>query len=449
MGSVWEAENTRLRSRVAVKFLAETFVGNDSLMARFAREATTAAAIRSPHVVQIHDHGTTETGRPYIVMELLEGESLAARIIRTGGLEPSDCERMVQHVCRALDKAHAAGLVHRDVKPENIFACDNDGEVLYKVLDFGVAKPREEAMSMSMTSTGMAIGTPYYMSPEQIVRAKDVDHRSDVWALGIVTYEALTGRRPFEADSIGGLAITIDRGQFDPATSVRTLPPGVDLFFKKAFAREIGERHQTAKDFANAFAQALRNDSRARIMSLVDDSLVTAPPGPRDTGRESFAETAKMSAEELERLGVNLTGPLPPPRKSQATPHATSVTAPGAPAPKATKRRSPAMAIAATVLLLAGVAAVVAVFLMGKDDRAPAAAAATASSVPSAAAPPATSSAPAAATSAPPAATTVPAAATSQAPSAPSGEPAPPGKPGGAKPGKPGKPGGKKDEYGF
>src|SRR5262249_36668765 len=149
-----------------------------------------------PHVVQILDHGVTTEGLPYIVMELLEGEELAQRIERLGRLTVRDTAIIVGQGSRALSKAHSLGIVHRDIEPENVFLTEIEGEVHVKVLDFGIAKKADASLG-PLTSTGSSMGTPHFMSPEQIVSAKGVDGRSDLWSLGVVAYQCLTGALPF------------------------------------------------------------------------------------------------------------------------------------------------------------------------------------------------------------------------------------------------------------
>ena len=199
MGSVWIAEHVFLRTRVAVKFIAERLVSADpEAVARFHREASCAAQIKSPHVVQTFDQGLMTDGTPYIVMELLEGESLRQRLERSGPLTLRQTALVVAHVAKALHKAHKHRIVHRDIKPENIFlSLVDEGERLVKVLDFGTAKQTHVLEDKKLTIPGVLIGTPEYMSREQVMQAEEVDYRADLWALSVAAYEALTGQVPF------------------------------------------------------------------------------------------------------------------------------------------------------------------------------------------------------------------------------------------------------------
>jgi serine/threonine protein kinase len=191
----------RLAAPVAVKLIDPEIAKDAGAKERFMREAHAAAALRSPHVVQIIDYAV-EDDLPFIVMELLEGENLAQRLKRAGKLSPLETARLLSHVARAVGKAHEVGIVHRDLKPENVFIVHNEDEEVAKVLDFGVAKVESGGFvaSGARTRTGSLLGTPYYMSPEQVQGNKEVDHRSDLWALGVIAFEALTGRKPFQSD---------------------------------------------------------------------------------------------------------------------------------------------------------------------------------------------------------------------------------------------------------
>src|SRR5689334_1263943 len=194
MGSVWKAEHLSLNAAVALKLIEGPAHPDASATERFLREARLAAALRSPHVVQILDHGIDGV-TPYIAMELLEGESLAERLERVGCLSPAETARVIQHLARAMTRAHEAGIIHRDLKPENVFIVRNDDEELFKVFDFGIAKV--EAPTGNATRTGSLLGTPSYMSPEQAEGASNLDQRTDIWALGVIAYRCLLGKLPF------------------------------------------------------------------------------------------------------------------------------------------------------------------------------------------------------------------------------------------------------------
>jgi serine/threonine-protein kinase len=251
MGSVWLAQHLTLRSPVAIKLIDPGIAANPEALSRFLREAQSAAALRSPHVVQILDHGV-DNGVPFIVMELLEGESLAARIERQHRLSPPETALILTQVCRAISRAHEAGVIHRDLKPDNIFLVRNDEEEVAKVLDFGVAKASSHGLgaASSATRTGSVLGTPYYMSPEQAEGMKNIDGRSDLWSLGVIAWECLLGNRPFEAETLGGLLLAICARDMPVPSTVGVVPAGFDAWFARACSRNVEARFSSAKELA-------------------------------------------------------------------------------------------------------------------------------------------------------------------------------------------------------
>src|SRR5262245_6632234 len=211
MAAVYEAENVDIGKRVAVKVLAAELTTSTIVVERFLREARAAAAISSPFICDVYDSGKLEDGRPFLVLELLEGKSLYERMTRVRQIDVPSTVRMISQVARGLTKAHAAGIVHRDLKPENIFLTkDEEGNLLAKILDFGLAKfylpMASETGQARLTREGAVFGTPAYMSPEQVKGQGQVDHRADLWALGCITYECLTGRTVWQTDQ--GVAMT-------------------------------------------------------------------------------------------------------------------------------------------------------------------------------------------------------------------------------------------------
>ncbi len=269
MGAVWVADHLTLHTRVAVKFMSQQLAMDGAANARFSREAAAAAQIKSPHVVQSYDHGVTAEGTSFIVMELLEGEDLGERIKGQGPLAMRDTGEILAQCCKALARAHALGIVHRDIKPDNIFLLSTEEDLFVKILDFGIAKISDPAAGFQMTSTGAMMGTPYYMSPEQFVNSKAVDGRADLWSLAVVVYHCLTGRVPFDGDTFPALCIAVDKGEFPPATQVMpALPPQLDAWFAKALSRNPVDRFASARDLAESF-HALLGDPFAARMSMV------------------------------------------------------------------------------------------------------------------------------------------------------------------------------------
>jgi serine/threonine-protein kinase len=318
MGSVWYAEHLTLHSPVAIKLIDLAIVANPEALARFLREAQSAAKLRSPHVVQILDHGV-DNGTPYIAMELLEGESLADRLARVGKLSPADTARIMTHVARAVARAHEAGIVHRDLKPDNIFIVQNDDEEIAKVLDFGIAKATSsvhEAVSSS-TRTGAVLGTPYYMSPEQAEGAKTLDHRSDIWALGVIAFECLLGRRPFDAETLAGLLLAICTREIPVPSQLGLVPAGFDGWFQRACARDVEQRFSSAKEAVaelkrlctGAAAEPPVSDGARVFGGAMPDSVVApavSAAGRSASGLSSTNQGATLPAARKSRAGVVL-----------------------------------------------------------------------------------------------------------------------------------------------
>lgn len=315
MGAVWLADHRGLSTRVVVKFMRDDL--DATARARFKREAEAAAQVKSPHVVQTFDCGVTSGGLPFIVMEHLEGHDLAREIAEHGPLEPARVVEILVQVSKALTKAHAANLLHRDIKPDNIFLCaQEDGDELFvKLLDFGIAKTRLGDAAASLmdgaTKTGQVIGTPYYMSPEQMTAQKEIDHRSDLWSLGVVAFEALTGKRPFDGPSFGALAVRIATGETPLLSAIDpSLPLGADAWFAKACARDPEHRFGSARELADAFRFAFgASTSQPPLISRgIQTSTATKD---ESTFRPSFflASTAPGSVSNIQ-AGEG-SGPLP------------------------------------------------------------------------------------------------------------------------------------------
>jgi serine/threonine-protein kinase len=257
MGAVWVAEHLGLDAQVAVKFMSPAAAGDPTLLARFAREAQAIARIRSPHVVQIVEHGLAPDGAPYIAMELVAGASLQRCLDERGRLDLPEVNAIVAQACAGLGAAHRSGVVHRDIKPANIVLAEVSGATVVKLVDFGVAKDQPDPSEMTRSADKM--GTPYYMSPEQLRSAKHVDGRADLWSLGVVAYYALTGALPFNARSFGDLVLTIHRGLFTRPTSLRPdLPPELDDWFSRILSRDPAQRFASAEEAAAAFDRAAR-----------------------------------------------------------------------------------------------------------------------------------------------------------------------------------------------
>ena len=251
--SVWVADHLALSTTVAVKLIDPELAKRESARERFRREATAAAQLRSAHVVQILDHGI-EGDQPFIVMELLDGEDLFERLTHRTRISLRETSKVVTQVARALTRAHAAGIVHRDLKPENIFLVPNDDDEVVKVLDFGVAKFKDPGKAaMQRTGLGTLIGTPHYMSPEQVKGISEIDYRADLWALGVIAFQCVTGELPFDSEGVGDLLIKISIGDIPvPSKVFPSLPANFDAWFLRACDRDPAKRFQSAREMAVA-----------------------------------------------------------------------------------------------------------------------------------------------------------------------------------------------------
>lgn len=258
MGSVWLANHLTLHVRCAVKFMSGDSQSDPSFRSRFEFEARAIAQLQSPHVVRILDYAVV-ADVPFIAMEYLQGEDLSARLKRVGRLDPASTYRVISQVARGLGKAHLAQLVHRDIKPENVFlAREDDEQELVKLLDFGVAKSSAFALQGTGTQAGLLIGTPAYMSPEQVRGTREIDHRSDLWSLAVIAYQCLTGRLPFESQALGDLFAQI---MYEPMPVPTEIAPWLtaefDAWWARAASRKVDDRFSSARELAVALGQAL------------------------------------------------------------------------------------------------------------------------------------------------------------------------------------------------
>lgn len=264
MGSIWIAHDRQLEIEVTVKFMAPALVESVEMRTRFEREAKVAARLRSQHVVQVLGYGV-EDGMPFIAMELLTGESLADRLTREGRLSLPTVARLLIQIGRALRTAHEAGLVHRDLKPGNIFLALKDEEEVVKILDFGIAKAVERfGDTRAVTGTGMMLGSAHYMSPEQIRSSRAVDHRSDLWSLGVILYRLLTGNLPFPGTTVGDVLVRVCTDTCQPPSwVVPDLPSLLDDFFGRALTHDMDQRFQSAQEMVEAFSAMAMSSPRA------------------------------------------------------------------------------------------------------------------------------------------------------------------------------------------
>ena len=324
MAAVYEAVHISLNKRIAIKVLAAELAASTVVIERFFREARAAASVKSPHIVDIYDSGRLDDGRPFIAMELLEGESLYDRMARIRIIDIPTTVRVIQHCAKGLMKAHAAGIVHRDLKPENIFLThDENGEELCKILDFGLAKfyapVNADEKTARLTREGAVFGTPAYMSPEQVKGQGNVDHRADLWALGCMAYECLIGRPVWNTDqgvamtfaAIAAAAVPI------PSKQRPDLPPAFDEWFKKALERDPNNRFQTAKELADALAKSFGGDKNVSAVNLSGENNARAAVAAMAEQLQSESFASRTSRRWGRRSVARATGPSPPRRRGR------------------------------------------------------------------------------------------------------------------------------------
>ena len=282
MGVVVAAHHVHLDQRVALKFLLPEALNNPEAVARFAREGRAAVKIKSEHIARVIDVGVLENGAPYIVMEYLEGGDLAAWLRQRGPLPMEQAVEFILQACEALADAHGLGIVHRDLKPANLFCVRrSDGLLSIKVLDFGISKVTGSAATgsdMGMTKTSVMMGSPLYMSPEQMRSSRDVDARTDIWALGIILFELLVGHPPFYADSIPELYVKVLTTSAGSILQKRPdLPAGLDSAIARCLGKSPADRYLNVAELANALAEFAPKRARATIERI---SRVIQNAGP-------------------------------------------------------------------------------------------------------------------------------------------------------------------------
>jgi serine/threonine protein kinase len=298
MGSVWVARHRELDVDVTVKFMDPSLFASADARARFEHEARSAARLDSQHVVQVLDYGI-EGDTPYMVMELLKGETLATRLGREGRLPLRVAARLVVQIGKALRTAHEAGLVHRDLKPGNVFLAIKDEDEVAKVLDFGIAKTLMLGKPATGTGSGTVLGSAHYMSPEQVRSSSTVDHRSDLWSLGVILYRTLVGRLPFPGKEFGDVLVRVCHDPVPlPSSIAPDLPARLDGFFARALARDSGQRFQTARELCEAFCSIAMDEAAVPSSHASDkrtvrmDLLSVPPPAKEAPTRNPLPETS-------------------------------------------------------------------------------------------------------------------------------------------------------------
>ena len=359
MGAVYEAKHALIGKRVAVKVLLEKFHAQSDFVARLLQEARLASSIGHQNIVDVTDFGTTDDGRSFVVMEFLDGESLADLERREAPLPIERSLRIARQAASALGAAHAKGIFHRDVKPENLYLVRRADADFVKVVDFGISKAvkpggDDGAEAYRLTHTGLLLGTPLYMSPEQARGDEDLDHRADIWALGVLLYECLTGEVPFRANNY--LQIISQVLTHEPLSPSRLrpelgIPDAVDAVVMRAMEKDRARRYQTMAELEGDLERLLAGDQNVGMRP----AAVGAAPAVRAAAPKrwplvllAMAVLAVGVTAALRRPGVAIApGPTPPPVSAAPSPRAVPADSPGgapvravaSPAPPAHKVR--------------------------------------------------------------------------------------------------------------
>jgi serine/threonine-protein kinase len=377
MGVVFEATHVTMDQRVAIKVLQPLVAQIAGVVSRFEREARAAGRLRGPHVARVTDVDVSPDALPYMVMELLQGHDDGVELEQRGPLPVVEAVEIVRQACLGITEAHVAGIIHRDLKPANLFLCEEEGQRVVKLLDFGISKLADEASKL--TSTELQVGTLFYMSPEQVRSAKDVDTRTDIWALGVIMHELLAGDPPF-VGSAPAVAAAIVTDEAPPLSELRSdVPEALAAIVRKAMSKRPSDRYDDVPAFAAAIApygappgptSSARFLANARAAS--SSSLASSP-------RRAPAGTAALEHAETE-IGMA----APPPASSPAlgasasaigvSSPAIGVSSPGSVARSASRGRRgmPWLALGGAALVVLGGLAALA-FAGSSPSKAPAA----------------------------------------------------------------------------
>ncbi len=362
MGLVIQAHNLGTNEKVAIKMLRDDVQIDGDHVARFLREAKAAVKLKSEHVARIRDVGTLEDDRPYMVMELLEGFDLGELLKERGSLDAAHAVDLVLQACDAIAEAHANAIVHRDIKPTNLFLTHRrDGSELLKVLDFGISKATSGA-EMSLTQTQSMLGTPAYMSPEQLRSARTVDPRSDIWSLGVVLYELVEGHTPFEARNFAELCVVVSTEPHAPLTNA----PHLTGVIERCLAKPIAERYQNLADLAADLESFASDPLRAhRQVSRIARVLGIELPGRRDASFLATRQSAPRMPTGPSMVASNI--PVTPARGvTPNLPVTPTQVVHGAP------RRGGAWKVALLLILLFGVGIAAGLYVTQMRDADPA-----------------------------------------------------------------------------
>ncbi len=368
MGSVWRAFHQGLAREVAVKFVNLDGAHAEERVERFLREAKMCAAIRHRCVVDIFDVDTTPQGQPYMVMELLRGQTLAERTARPPSMPVDDLVRILAQCLSGLGAVHRAGVVHRDLKPENIFLAEYDEGIVPKIVDFGISREQWKLSatgSRRLTRQGTVLGTPWYMAPEQ-ARASEVGPQADVYAIGVIAYEALAGHLPFDSESLTDLLLKITTSDAPPIASIRPdLPVALSDVVAKAMARDLERRFKTALEMRAALLRAIDGMDFAYAAVVPSDATIVLPRDIDASGRPSGVPTViEEPGDVVPRRATS--GSY---RRAAALETVDAVPRAEAEAALAPSRSPARRGLVAAVSLVAVAAALVAAFLLGRSAQ--------------------------------------------------------------------------------
>jgi serine/threonine protein kinase len=317
MGAVYLANHFTLGRKVAIKILKQEFVSKQDVVRRFFDEARASNKIKHPNIVEVYDVGILPDRSAYLVMELLEGSDLKSILKQRGALPPEEVQSLFIPICDALQAAHDVGIVHRDLKPENLFICKENGKDFPKVVDFGIAKLSDNALDVQLkTRTGMVMGTPAYMSPEQAAGQKTLDARADIYSIGVILYECLTGRPPFQGESVAALLIKQVTEMPNPVREIapdKHIPPKLNDLVQRCLEKDPAARPQTIAEVANE----LRNPNTfvsSGTVEAVHLPAVKAPPTQPAPNIGERANTTKITRIKDEPKEAT---PEAPPKNNQ------------------------------------------------------------------------------------------------------------------------------------
>ncbi len=313
MGTVYEATDIRIGRRVALKRLRYRYTGEETAVRRFHREAQAAGSIGHDNICEVTDIGTAADGSPYMVMPLLKGHTLGDLLDQDTRLPTMRAVDIVGQTLSALQAAHGANIVHRDLKPDNIFITKlGDRDDFVKLLDFGISKMLDQDTLSDLTKSGAVIGTPCYMAPEQAAAKRDLDHRVDVYAMGVILYESLLGQRPFPGESFSEVIVKVLGEPFPaPRTVDPSFPPALERVILTAMARDPSERYSSVDEMRLALDDAAAADTG--LVSEYDDSSLTGAISSRPFTPNNLQETKTPAAIEI---GTTGRGSQPPKNKS-------------------------------------------------------------------------------------------------------------------------------------